>query len=118
MHLLIRGKETVSHSAKKSVSGWENWRRRISGRMLQQEATGRYVHEINRPRKYSGALLLKGLDPALIAQGEAALTVGLAEEGEPLLHLLWQGRTRFQAALKQVLAIGLQLEATAGLYRI
>ncbi len=59
-----------------------------------------------------------GLDPPLIAQGEAALTIGLAEEGEPLLHLFWQGRARFQTALKQVLAIGLQLEATAGLYRI
>ncbi len=39
----------------------------------------------------SGAIftLNGGLDPPLIAQGETALTVGLAEEGEPLLHLLW-----------------------------
>ena len=60
----------------------------------------------------------QGLDSPLIAQGEAALTVWLAEEGEPLLHLRRQFWARFQGALEQVLAIGLQLEATHGLHRI
>ncbi len=35
-----------------------------------------------------------------------------------MLHLRWQCRARFQGALEQVLAIGLQLEATHGLHRI
>ena len=57
-------------------------------------------------------------DATLIAQRETPLTIGLAEEGESLLHLVRQLWPGFEGALEQVLAIGLQLQLAQHLHRL